>query len=186
MIQALKRAVPVVALVLMVVVGCTADGGDRDGSHSHDDHSHELGPDMASPAEDVAAAWLQTIYAWEPVSDESPTDALIRGRKWAAGALADPGPVVGEVRSTVPEWDAWRRSKDTLSASVSNIDVVAVTAHRAVVTAVVTQSVLHSDGDLTPFDKLDVTVTLEKSDQNQWKVLDYRQLPSSTEIEGEK
>lgn len=171
----------IVTLTAVLATGCTGDeNADRQNSHSgRDVHSTAPGPQPTDqdPGQ-VATAWLQIVYAWEPVTDTSPTDALIRARALATGTLAAEQPPTATVRNTLPQWSAWRSSGDIITATVADPDVTTVDDTNAVVRATVTQTVLHSDGDTTPWEKLEVTVTLQKTLAGLWKVSDSRQVPA--------
>lgn len=176
MITRTTRAVAAVALILlMVLTGCSSSPEQPD-APGVDDHTQAPGP-QDSVIADVATSWLTAVYSWQPAADRSPTDALIRARRWATGPLADPNPPRVSTRPD-PQWEAWRSSGDVITATIDDLDVIS-TGMTATTSARVSQVAMHADGDSSPIPRLKVTVSLKKLESGHWKVTDYRALPAN-------
>lgn len=170
-----RRTLAALALTIMVVLaGCSSP--DPDPGNGADDHTGTPGPQNSVLA-DVVTSWLTAVYSWQPGSDRSPTDALIRARQWATGTLADPDPPRVSTRPD-PQWQAWRSSGDVVTATIDDLDVIKQSPITATASARVSQIALHTDGDSTPLPKLTVTVSLKQLESGDWKVTDYRELPA--------
>lgn len=159
---------------VMVLAGCSSSEPEKPG---RDNHSGTPGPQNTGISE-VTTSWLSAVYSWQPVTDRSPTDALIRARQWATGTLADPNPPRVRTRAN-PEWQAWATSGDVITATIDQLEVIKLTPVTATASARVSQVALHEDGDSTPLPKLKVTVSLKQLESGHWKVADYRELPAN-------
>ncbi|MFZ2512748.1 MAG: hypothetical protein WAW85_16840 [Gordonia sp. (in: high G+C Gram-positive bacteria)] len=174
------------AVLALLAIGLSAACGSPDeGLSGHDDHTGVPGPETVTP-EQVSERWLSTVYSWRPVTDSSPTDALVRGRDLATGVLAEPNPPrVSLANPAWPQWDSWRAGKDIITARVSAVSTQPIGSHTAQVSALVEQTVLHTDGESTPLQTLEVTVTVLQLESGLWRVSDYRSVPATPDEEGE-
>ncbi|NKR30041.1 hypothetical protein GS966_25575 [Rhodococcus hoagii] len=147
------------------------------GTDSHIDHGEydPLSPEGAAP-ETVAGNAMSIIFGWKPADDESGWDALHRASDLVTGQLA----VAAATAPTplprpVSEWDSWARSKDVVSAStvIPAGKSAIVSETTATVPVQISQTVLHPDGDMTPYKKMTATVELTKVN-GTWLVNTYR------------
>ncbi|MEU6191704.1 hypothetical protein [Nocardia sp. NPDC047038] len=73
----------------------------------------------------------------------------------------------------LPQWAAWRRSGDIVTARAAAQAITGCDRHHCAVTAVVTQIVLHRDGTSTPYQVLHVHAATEHT-ADGWKLSDFR------------
>lgn len=145
------------------------------GTDSHVEHGDPLAPEGAAP-ETVASNAMSIMFSWKPAEDESGWDALHRASDLVTGQLAaaaatPPTPLP----RPVSEWDSWARSGDVVSAStvVPAGKTATVTGSTAIVPVQISQTVLHPDGDMTPYKKMPATVELTQVN-GTWLVDTYR------------
>lgn|GEM_PF-6179094 len=162
-------------LAALALTACGSDSpADRDHSASagHGEH-YSAPPGLTQGQPDTAlTSVLTTVFSWEPVTDESPTDALQRAIPNLTGqALASAQQPDRKVRVSA-EWNQWRTSGDLITARVENIQITSINPTRAVARATVIQTVLHLDGGSTPYRTLTAQTELTVTD-GQWKVSTY-------------
>ncbi|MFD8248122.1 hypothetical protein [Nocardia sp. NPDC059691] len=165
------------AAIIAAVALAGPDLGDRNatpptaGDADHDIHG--LRPDTAGPAQAAEQA-LAAMFTWQPALDATPGAALSRARPWLTGELARASqrPPATGVRE-LPQWAAWRRSGDIVTARVVAQAASDCDRHHCAVTADVTQTVLHRDGATTPYQVMRVDAATEHTAEG-WKVSDYR------------
>lgn len=147
------------------------------GTDSHVDHAEHdpLAPEGAAP-ETVASNAMSIIFTWKPGEDSSGWDGLHRASALLTGDLAAAAatPPTPTPRP-VPEWDSWVRGGDVVSASTVPLpgQVPVVTGTEAAVPVQISQTVLHPDGDMTPYKRMTGTVHLTNVD-GTWLVNTYR------------
>ena len=157
----------VIALALATAAAC----GDSDAPAAHDDYGTVTpGVPAAGSAEQVFTQALSTIYSWQPSTDRSPTDALLRAKSLLTGDALRAAEATGAVRPSA-QWGAWARSGDVVTVAVSAARTIARTDTTATGTAVLTQTVLHQDGSATPLATF--TVTADLRDDGGWKLATY-------------
>lgn len=169
----------VAMLTVLALLGITACGSSDD-EHTHADH-HEHGEHYTSPPGIVDAdapsgaltRALSAIYSWEPVTDDSPTEALRRAAPHLTGdALRSAqAPDASGVRTSA-EWAGWRTSGDLITARVTDAQATLTSPGKAFGRANVTQTVLHVNGGSTPYRSFTVTAQLRQV-EGTWKLATY-------------
>nr|WP_255495047.1 hypothetical protein [Cryobacterium sp.]QJS06128.1 hypothetical protein [Cryobacterium sp.] len=130
----------------------------------------------------VATSVMSAVYTWQPAVQDSPWDALHAQRDNLTGPMAtaaatppDPAP------QPIPEWSAWARSGDIVTA-VAQPDTSVYTDGtaaemdgdtQATVAVTIDRVVQHRSGETTPFTGYTGAVDLERTDDG-WKVANYR------------
>ncbi|MBA4023914.1 MAG: hypothetical protein C0482_16265 [Gordonia sp.] len=160
--------------LIMAIVGCTstnepsATGQDRPYEH----YSAPPGLPAGDPATVLTTA-LAATFSWEPVTDDSPTDALRRAVPHLTGDALKSAqtPDVRGVRSSA-EWTGWRASGDLITARVTDAQATISRPGTAFGRAVITQTVLHLNGGSTPYRTFTVTAHLRQV-QGTWKLATY-------------
>ncbi|WP_109524872.1 MULTISPECIES: hypothetical protein [Nocardia] len=169
----------VAAVLIAATVATWHDGRSPDVPPSQPtgedaDHAH-LGPQPhdASPAT-VVEQGLTLMFSWVPVIDPAPGAALTRARAWLTGNLAAAANSIPaqQVRAPAP-WASWQRSGDVVTATVRADRSVPCGTDDCVVTAHLTQTVLHRDGTDTPYSASTITAALTRTPQG-WRLASYR------------
>ncbi|MGW4356841.1 hypothetical protein ACWELJ_32635 [Nocardia sp. NPDC004582] len=150
--------------------------GPSTGQHAPGDADsglHGPRPDGVDAATAAQLA-LTAMFSWQPVSDASTGAGLVRAKPYLTGQLLDAanGTVAPQVRP-LPEWAAWRESKDVIEATVTNFKLSPIEGGECVVTATVTQNVRHLDNSTTRYKKLDVSAAMRKTDAG-WRMASWR------------
>ncbi|AGG66193.1 hypothetical protein [Corynebacterium callunae] len=124
--------------------------------------SHE-GHDHADPTKTSAQAAAQAVmgaaYSWQPAHFETPLDGLLGVSDRLTEELAEQM----EIAATDPnhvvanEWDTWAKNGDVISAATETTNEE-IRDDLSKVTVLVTQNVLTSQGDVTPYSQFEVTV----------------------------
>ena len=158
-------------MVAVAAIACGTSNTDTVPRHDDDYGTVVPGvPDRGS-AESILTQTLSTIYSWQPGSDRSPTDALIRAKQFLTGAALSAAEVTSTVRASA-EWGAWDRSGDVITAVVTRAQAIPRANGEAIGTAVVMQTVMHRDGGTTPYRTFTATTELRQEDGN-WKLATY-------------
>ena len=145
--------------------------------HEHGDGEFDIhGPQPANATPDVAAQMaLTAMFSWQPVTDASPGAGLTRAKEWLTGNLAAEAnaPAATGIRQ-LPDWEAWRASRDVIRAQVSIDGQTGPEDGQCLVTATVTQTVLHTDGTQTRYGQ-PFTVSAAVTDSGHgWRMASYR------------
>lgn len=165
----------VAAAVLATLVLTGPNRSDHSETTAAGDADHTIhgpAPDTAGPAEAAQQA-LTALFTWQPVIDATTGAALSRAQPWLTGELArtsQPPPATG-VRE-LPQWAAWRRSGDIVTARATAQTITGCDHHHCAVAAVVTQTVLHRDGTSTPYRVIHVHAATEHT-ADGWKLSDF-------------
>ncbi|CAM3285776.1 hypothetical protein WIMU106979_24765 [Williamsia muralis] len=168
-------AAVIAVLALLAITAC----GSGDDEHTHADHEHGehyTAPpglvDADAPSGALTRA-LSAIYSWEPVTDDSPTEALRRAAPHLTGdALRSAqAPDASGVRTSA-EWAGWRASGDLITARVTDAQATLTGPGKAFGRATVTQTVLHVNGGSTPYSSFTVTAQLRQV-EDIWKLATY-------------
>ena len=148
-------------------------GGTSSPEQPGTDAGYAISPIGTEPA-DVAAAVMAGIYTWQPAVQDSSWEALHNQQGQLTGAMATAAaqPPTPAPRP-LPEWAAWARSRDTITAVVQPDGDPVVDGDTATVPITIKQTVQHTDGDITPYTAYTARVTLE-TDSGAWKVANYR------------
>lgn len=178
---AVIAAVLVVAAVIGVIGGAVWLLGGDDGAAEHTGTDAGFGIDPIGGDPTLSAvAVMAGIYTWQPSVQDSPWDALHAQRDHLSGVMAtaaatppDPAP------TPLPEWSAWARSGDTLSAVVRPDGEARVEGAAATVPVTIAQTVQHTSGDATPYTTYTAEVTLTDT-VGVWTVSNYRLLRAVT------
>ncbi len=168
----------VVVFTVLALIGITACGAGSDElAHTEHEHGeHYTAPpgivDADAPSGALTRA-LSAIFSWEPVTDDSPTDALRRAAPHLTGdALRSAqAPDARGVRTSA-EWAGWRASGDLITARVDSAQATITSPGKAFGRATVTQTVLHLDGGSTPYSSFTVTAQLRQV-EGTWKLATY-------------
>lgn len=169
----------VAAGLIVVTVATRHDGRPPDTFPSQPiggdaDHAHPgLQPHDASP-ETVVEQGLTLMFSWAPATDPAPGAALTRARAWVTGNLADAAdsPPAQQVRAPAL-WASWQRSGDVVTATVRADRSAPCGTDDCVVTAHLTQTVLHRDGTDTPYSASTITAAVTRTPQG-WRLASYR------------
>ena len=132
-----------------------------------------IDPSATDPA-GVATAVMSGVFSWQPAVQDSPWVALHEQRDNLTGPMAsaaaarpDPQP------QPMSEWSAWSRSDDVVT-SVTTLDgEPAIDSTKAAVPVIISQTVQHTSGEITPYTTYTATVDVERTDDG-WKVSNYR------------
>lgn len=154
--------------VVVVLVFAAADTPEQPGT----DAGYTFVPIGYEPA-DVAAAVMSGVFTWQPAVQDSSWDALHGQRDRLTGPMAtaaEQSPTLAP--KTLPEWAAWARSGDTITAVVRPDAEPAIDADTATVPVTISQTVLHTSGEITPYTTYTATVELDRTDVG-WKVANY-------------
>lgn len=164
---------------VLAVAGC---GGSPDPDPIPEGTDAHVQIDPLDPsgldAPGAATTAMNAILSWQPAVDYSKAGALARARPWITTPLID---TLNAPQSTTElrpdkEWDAWARSKDSLTATCWPTE--GATAPPAGMRTVIVdlecrQRVLHADGSSTqrPTEPWRATVI---TTPNGWKLSDFR------------
>lgn len=166
----------VAVLTVLALLGVTACGSGSDGPPPAEHGEHYTAPpgivDTQAPSGALNRA-LPAIFSWEPVTDDSPTDALRRAIPHLTGEALKSAqtPAARGVRSSA-EWAGWRASGDLITARVTDAQATIFRPGTAFGRAVITQTVLHLNGGSTPYRTFTVTAHLRQV-QGTWKLATY-------------
>lgn len=154
--------------VLVVLIFGDTDRPEQPGT----DAGYSISPIGTEPA-DVAVAVMSGVFTWQPAVQNSSWDALhsqqdrlIDAMATAAAQPPTPAP------QPFPEWTAWARSGDTITAVVQPNGDTVIDGDTATVPITIAQTVQHNDGSATPYTRFTATVTLESQDE-VWLVANY-------------
>lgn len=169
-------AVLAVAVALLVAIaGCTgnaADDGHQADEHGpHEHYSAPPGLPAGDPATVLTTA-LAAIFSWEPVTDDSPTDALARAQAHLTGDALTSAREPGRGVRASAQWQGWRTSGDLISARVTDAQATITSPGKAFGRARVIQTVLHLSGGSTPYRTFTVTAQLRLV-HGTWKLANY-------------
>lgn len=169
------------ALTVVLLAGCgttdTAPDPIPEGTDAYV-HIDPLDPRTLGP-EPAAAAAMNAILSWQPATDTSKADALLRARPWLGGdlaALVDAPDTTSSAVRPDREWDAWARSGDTLTAACATAADTpnSPDGMRTVIVDVsCRQQVLHSSGSVTPRPPETWRTTVTATPDG-WRVTDFR------------
>ena len=168
------------ALVLVMaalgIAACASDTKDHPAAEQHDHGEHYTAPPGLINAQEPAGALTTAaaaIFSWEPVTEDSPTDALRRATPHLTGEALKSAqtPDARGVRSSA-EWAGWRTSGDLITARVTDAQATISRPGTAFGRATVTQTVLHLNGGSTPYRTFTVTAHLRQV-QGTWKLATY-------------
>lgn len=174
-------AAGITAAAVLAISGC---GGSPDSDPIPEGTDAHVQIDPLDPASldasGAATTAMNAILSWQPAVDDSKADALARARPWITTPLTDTLDAPQSTTELRPdkEWDAWARSKDTLTATCWPTEG-ATTPPAGMRTVIVDlecrQRVLHADGTSTqrPVEPWRATVI---TTPNGWKVSDFRYL----------
>lgn len=174
-------AVAVVTVLALLGITACGSGDDHPPHTDHEHGEHYTAPpglvDADAPSGALTKA-LAAIFSWEPVTDDSPTEALRRAAPHLTGdALRSAqAPNASRVRTSA-EWAGWRASGDLITARVDSAQATITSPGTAFGRATVTQTVLHLNGGSTPYRSFTVTAQLRQVEGN-WKLATY---PDNTE-----
>lgn len=179
-----NRTLLIVVAAVIVVVGiisavtATLMHNSADNAPSGSDAEFGIDPIPTEP-NDVAVHVMSRLYTWQPAIEDSSWDALHSQQQYLSGTLAQaaaqpPNPAP----QPLPDWAAWARSRDTITAVVHLDGTPTVSDSTAVVPIVITQTVQHSNRESTPYATYTATVDLENN-SGTWTVSSYR-LENST------
>lgn len=166
----------VIAVMALLGIAACGSGGDDGHTHDHEHGEHYTAPpgivDAQAPSGALTRA-LSAIYSWEPVTDDSPTEALRRAAPHLTGdALRSAqAPDASGVRTSA-EWAGWRTSGDLITARVTDAQATLTSPGKAFGRATVTQTVLHLNGGSTPYSSFSVTAQLRQV-EGTWKLATY-------------
>lgn len=166
----------VLILAALGIAACGSDTKDHPAAEQHDHGEHYTAPPGLINAQEPAGALTTAaaaIFSWEPVTDDSPTDALRRAIPHLTGdALTSARtPDVRGVRTSA-EWAGWRTSGDLITARVTDAQATISSPGTAFGRATVTQTVLHLNGGSTPYRSFTVTAQLRRV-ESAWKLATY-------------
>ncbi|KZF07805.1 hypothetical protein A2J03_22625, partial [Rhodococcus sp. EPR-157] len=153
-----------VAIIVVLIFGGGTDAPEQPGT----DAGYAIDPIGTEPA-DVATAVMSSVFTWQPTVQDSSWDALHSQQDHLTGAMATAAaqpPTVAP--KPLPEWKAWARSGDTITAVVQPDGNPAVDGNTATVAVTISQTVQHTSGEITPYTVYSATVTLE-NDSDAWK-----------------
>lgn len=183
-------AIAVIALVMGILAwalwpdhattGPTGPAQSTTSSDHGSDHDHAIADPLAPDSADIDATAeqaLRTMFTWQPVSDTSPGDAVLRAQPWLGGQLAGASGRDTSVRPP-PDWQAWKRSGDLVSATAAVIDSLSTSDTTAVRTVEVTQNVLRPTGDTARYATFTARAELART-ENGWRVTGYTVLPTT-------
>lgn len=161
--------------LIMAIAGCTSTDNEpsaTDHDHLHEHYSAPPGLPTGETATVLTTA-LSAMFSWEPVTDDSPTDALRRATPHLTGEAlkSAQSPDARGVRSSA-QWAGWRASGDLITARVSDAQATTTGPGKAFGRATVTQTVLHLNGGSTPYRSFTVTARL-RQDADVWKLATY-------------
>lgn len=132
-----------------------------------------IDPSATDPA-GVATTVMSGVFSWQPAVQDSPWIALHEQRDNLTGQMAiaaatrpDPQP------QPMPEWSAWSRSKDVITAVTTLDGDATIDTTNATVSVIISQTVQHASGDITPYTTYTATVEVEDTGDG-WKVTNYR------------
>ncbi|MDJ0363041.1 hypothetical protein [Rhodococcus sp. H29-C3] len=156
-----------IASIVVLILGGTS-APDQPGT----DAGYAMSPIGTEPA-DVAVAVMSGVFTWQPAIQDSSWEALHNQQDQLSGAMATAAaqPPTPAPRP-LPEWAAWARSRDTITAIVQPDGDPVVDGDTATVPVTISQTVQHTDGSVTPFTTYTASVTLE-TDSGAWTVANY-------------
>lgn len=150
----------ITGIAWMVWASITPQEADRAANQEVvSDEGHDHADPTKTSAQAAAQAVMGAAYSWQPAHFETPLDGLLRvsdrltdqfAEKMATAAH-DPNHVVAT------EWDTWAKNGDVISAATEATNEE-VRDGLSKVTVLVTQNVLTSRGDVTPYSQFEVTV----------------------------
>ncbi|MFC8181565.1 hypothetical protein ACFULT_22030 [Rhodococcus sp. NPDC057297] len=163
-------ALSAAAIVTLIVL---AFGGTDAPEQPGTDAGHAIDPIGTEPA-DIAVAVMSGIFTWQPAVQGSPWDALHSQRQYLTGPMATAAAQPPEqAPAPLPDWAAWTRSNDTITAVVQLDGEPVTNADTATVPVTISQTVQHTDGYATPYTTYAATIELH-SDLDTWHVANYR------------
>ncbi len=144
---------------------------------SHEGHDH-ADPTKAS-AQSAAQAVMGAAYSWQPAHFDSPLDGILE----VSDRLTDEFAEKMKIAATDPnhvvakEWDTWAKNGDVISAATESTNEE-IREGFSTVTVLVTQNVLTSQGDVTPYSQFEVDVeavstTGDADDEQIWLVRNF-------------
>lgn len=137
------------------------------------DAGHHIDPIGTEPA-DIAVAAMSGIFTWQPAVQDSTWDALHSQQHYLSGAMATAAANPPELPpAPLPDWSAWARSNDTITAVVRPDGDQNINGGTATVPVTIAQTVQHTDGSATPYTTYTATIELNTS-SGSWKVSNYR------------
>lgn len=156
-----------IAVIVVLIFG-GPDAPEQPGT----DAGYSIAPIGTEPA-DVAVAVMSGVYTWQPAVQDSSWDALHSQHDHLTGPMATaavqpPSPAP----QPLPEWSAWARSGDTITAVVRPDGDTLIDGDTATVPVTISQTVQHTDGEITPYTTYTATITLE-SRGDIWRVANY-------------
>lgn len=159
----------------------TAPSHSEHADHDHgSDHDHAITDPLAPDNATITAATEQAfraMFTWQPVSDNSPGDAVLRARPWLGGELADTSGRDTNVRLPA-DWQAWRQSGDLITATAAVTDEVSTTGTTAVRSVRVVQNVMRPTGETVPYAAFTARAELTRTDGG-WRVTAYTLVPTT-------
>ncbi len=177
-------AIAIILAVMLVAAGCGSnDTGSSAPTATHDHDENYSGtpglPDADAPSGVLNTA-LSAIFSWEPATDTSPTDALVRSSNYLTGAAATSAreASTNTVRASA-EWGAWRQAGDLVTARVEGVQATVLNPSKAVGRATVIQTVLHLDGGSTPYQRFTAAAELVRT-ADGWKLATYPDITNTT------
>ncbi|GAB2554676.1 hypothetical protein [Nocardia heshunensis] len=123
-----------------------------------------LGPGGPTPAEagaqTAAEQALTAVFTWQPVTDTSTGEGLLRAKPWLTGQLLaaadtpdDPG------GRAVPQWAIWRDAADVITATAQASELTTQPDGTALVQVDVVQTLLHRDGLSSRYRRMTIAAT---------------------------
>lgn len=132
-----------------------------------------IDPSATDPA-GVATSVMSGVYTWQPAVQDSPWEALQEQRDNLTGPMVtaaatppDPAP------QPMSEWSAWARSSDIVTAVTTLDGEPSTETDKATVPVIISQTVQHASGEITPYTAYTASVDLQRTDEG-WKVANYR------------
>lgn len=163
-----------IAVLVVLIFGGSTSTPEQPGT----DAGYAIAPIGTEPA-DIAVAVMSGVFTWQPAVQDSSWDALHSQQDHLTGPMA---PAAAQRPSPapqpLPEWAAWARSGDTITAVIQPNGDTVIDGDTATVPVSISQTVQHTSGEITPYTIYNATVTLE-NDFDAWKVANYH-LENST------
>lgn len=180
-----KSVTMLAAAIAVVLIGVIVAGVQLWRSHGGDEHTgtdahvhiDPIGPqESADRAAELAATM---IFSWKPAEDRSAWDAMHRAMPLLGGKLEAAAKTRPTGTKPLREWSAWSRSRDHVSAAARVLDPrdepadVATTTRRVEIR----QTVLASNGSITPFETFVVEFSLARDADHHWRVVEMMRRP---------
>lgn len=165
----LTGAAALAVIVVLVFGAANAPAPEQLGT----DAGYAFDPIGTEPAA-VAVAVMSGVFTWQPAVQDSTWEALHSQQDHLTGPMATaaaqpPTPAP----NPLPEWAAWSRSGDVVTAVVRLNGDPTIDADTATVPVTISQTVQHSDGDTTSYTHYAANVTLAQQ-SGAWKVSNYQ------------